>query len=159
MAGDRGASRAQGGLDCRFGAGNGEERTWNMRYMFVTLDVSKASGWLNADAPCRESNGGHMRCGAGEGAGQQAGATASSPECSGGSMQIGDRTGVERTLNIWFMVVTLDVSKLSGWLNALAYCRVERRAYDAERGVGHGRRESVGRQQRTSGRHGERARL
>ena len=29
------------------------------------------------------------------------------------------------------MVVTLDVSKLSGWLNALAYCRVERLACDA----------------------------
>eukprot|EP00964_Phaeocystis_antarctica_P028901 scaffold16283_cov58-Phaeocystis_antarctica.AAC.2 len=27
--------------------------------MFVTLDVSKLSGWLNADAPCRESKGGH----------------------------------------------------------------------------------------------------
>ena len=54
-----------------------------------------------------------MRCGAGEGAGQQAGATASSPECSGGSMQIGDRTGVERTI-IWFMFVTLEVSKASG---------------------------------------------
>ena len=26
-----------------------------MRYMFVTLEVSKASGWLNADAPCRVS--------------------------------------------------------------------------------------------------------
>ena len=38
-------------------------------------------------------------------------------------MQIGDRTGVERTLNIWFMVVTLDVSKASGWLNALVSCR------------------------------------
>eukprot|EP00964_Phaeocystis_antarctica_P058048 scaffold34414_cov60-Phaeocystis_antarctica.AAC.3 len=29
------------------------ERTSNMPRMFVTLDVSKASGWLNADAPCR----------------------------------------------------------------------------------------------------------
>ena len=29
------------------------------------------------------------------------------------------------------MVVTLEVSKLSGWLNALAYCRVEGRACDA----------------------------
>eukprot|EP00964_Phaeocystis_antarctica_P099047 scaffold64954_cov63-Phaeocystis_antarctica.AAC.2 len=28
------------------------------------------------------------------------------------------------------MAVTLDVSKLSGWLNADAYCRVESRAYD-----------------------------
>ena len=56
------------------------------------------------------------------------------------------------------MVVTLDVSKLSGWLNADAYCRVERRAYDAKRGVGRGQ-EGVGRQQRTSDMHGERAQL
>eukprot|EP00964_Phaeocystis_antarctica_P055028 scaffold32357_cov53-Phaeocystis_antarctica.AAC.2 len=55
-----------------------------------------------------------------------------------------------------FMSVTLDVSKLSGWLNADANCRVERRAYDAERGVGRGR-EGVGRLQRTSGMHGEMA--
>ena len=27
--------------------------------MLVTLEVSKLSGWLNADADCRESNGGH----------------------------------------------------------------------------------------------------
>ena len=30
-----------------------------MAYMFMTLEVSKLSGWLNADADCRESNGGH----------------------------------------------------------------------------------------------------
>ena len=35
------------------------ERTPNMPAMFVTLDVSKLSGWLNADAYCRESKGGH----------------------------------------------------------------------------------------------------
>eukprot|EP00964_Phaeocystis_antarctica_P070500 scaffold42939_cov45-Phaeocystis_antarctica.AAC.1 len=29
--------------------------------------------------------------------------------------------------------VTLDVSKLSGWLNPVAHCRVERRACDAGR--------------------------
>ena len=40
-------------------AGLGEERTLNILYMFVTLEVSKLSGWLNADACCRESNGGH----------------------------------------------------------------------------------------------------
>eukprot|EP00964_Phaeocystis_antarctica_P127396 scaffold91077_cov47-Phaeocystis_antarctica.AAC.1 len=34
------------------------------------------------------------------------------------------------------MSVTLDVSRLSGWLNADALCRVERRACDADRGVG-----------------------
>ena len=57
------------------------------------------------------------------------------------------------------MLVTLDVSKLSGWLNAFAFCRVERRAYDAERGVRTGGGRGEGRQQRTSGMHGERARL
>eukprot|EP00964_Phaeocystis_antarctica_P028338 scaffold15977_cov53-Phaeocystis_antarctica.AAC.1 len=50
--------------------------------------------------------------------------------------------------------VTLDVSKLSDWLNAAAFCRVERKAYNAERGVGRGR-EGVRRRQRTSGMHGE----
>ena len=39
--------------------------------MSVTLEVSKLSGWLNADAPCRESNGGHAV--RGEGAGWEAG--------------------------------------------------------------------------------------
>ena len=34
----------------------------------------------------------------------------------------------ERTPNMTPMFVTLDVSKLSGWLNSAA-CRVERRAY------------------------------
>ena len=33
----------------------------------------------------------------------------------------------ERTRNMPFMSVTLDVSKLSGWLNALADCRVEKK--------------------------------
>ena len=84
--------------------------------MSATLDVSKLSGWLNADDPYETSN-------------------------------------------IAPMSVTLDVSKLSGWLNADAVCRVERRAYDAGRGVWAGRREGVGRRQRTSGMHGERARL
>ena len=41
------------------GAGYGEERTLNMDLMLVTLEVSKLSGWLNANAYCRESNGGH----------------------------------------------------------------------------------------------------
>ena len=30
-----------------------------MYHMFVTLEVSKLSGWLNADAYCRESKGEH----------------------------------------------------------------------------------------------------
>ena len=39
-------------------AGHGEERTRNMLPMFVTLEVSKLSGWLNADALCRDLKGG-----------------------------------------------------------------------------------------------------
>ena len=46
------------GLECRLGAGHGEECTLNMSCMFLTLDVSKLSGWLNAYAACRESKGG-----------------------------------------------------------------------------------------------------
>ena len=41
------------------------------------------------------------------------------------------------------MSVTLDVSKLSGWLNTTARCRVEKRAYDADE-VQDGRWEGVG---------------
>ena len=43
----------------------------------------------------------------------------------------GARARAERTLNMELMSVTLDVSKLSGWLNFHAYCQVESRAYDA----------------------------
>ena len=46
----------------------------------------------------------------------------------GPDSRLGARARVERTSNIQRMVVTLDVSKLSGWLNAVAYCRVGRRA-------------------------------
>ena len=35
-------------------AGAREKRTLNMLRMVVTLDVSRLSGWLNADAPCRD---------------------------------------------------------------------------------------------------------
>ena len=34
----------------------------------------------------------------------------------------------ERTRNMYSMLVTLDVSKLSGWLNAAMFCRVQREA-------------------------------
>ena len=48
---------------------------------------------------------------------------------------VGHRARAERTLNISYIFMTLDVSKLSGWLNADAYCRVEGRACDAVRGA------------------------
>ena len=46
------------------------ERTSNMDCMFATLDVSRLSGWLNADAPCRVERGskeGGAACGQGDG--------------------------------------------------------------------------------------------
>ena len=49
----------------------------------------------------------------------------------------------KRTKNMRSMVVTLDVSKLSGWLNAYAYCQAERRLYDVC-GMRAGRSERVG---------------
>ena len=48
---------------------------------------------------------------------------------------------MERTKNIQYMFVTLDVSKLSGWLNADACCRVARRPYEAGGEVPAGRPE------------------
>ena len=53
-------------------------------------------------------------------------------------MCIGARARAERTWNMDCMVVTLDVSKLSAWLNADAPCQVERRACDAGSGAGRG---------------------
>ena len=56
----------------------------------------------------------------------------------------GPRARAERTRNISRMSVTLDVSKLSGWLNASACCRVERRACAMRGEVRPGRCEGVG---------------
>ena len=49
----------------------------------------------------------------------------------------------EHTLNMPAMVVTLAVLKLSGWLNASAYCPAKRRAFTVG-GMCAGRRERVG---------------
>ena len=58
-AGDGGARSVQGRARLQIGAGHGEERTFNMELMYVTLEVSKLSGWLNDAAPCRGSKEGH----------------------------------------------------------------------------------------------------
>ena len=65
------------------------------------------------------------------------GATAVQAACTGRDRlkAVGVRARAERTSNIQRMSVTLDVSKLSGWLNAVASCRVERRAFDAGSGA------------------------
>ena len=107
------------------GAGHGEERTKNMPPMLVTPDVSKLSSWLNANAYCRESNGGHtMRGEVRAGRREAVGGGDASSAHGRARLQIGSRArGEERTRNIEPMFVTLEVSKLSGWLNADAYCR------------------------------------
>ena len=48
---------------------------------------------------------------------------------------MGVRARAERTPNMSRMSVTFDVSKLSGWLNADANCRIERRACNVGRGA------------------------
>eukprot|EP00964_Phaeocystis_antarctica_P042029 scaffold24071_cov57-Phaeocystis_antarctica.AAC.2 len=45
----------------------------------------------------------------------------------------------ESTPNMFNVMMTLDVSKASGWWNALASCRAEMRAYDARGKVRAGR--------------------
>ena len=80
------------------------ERTWIMRVMSVTLVVLNTIGWLNTDASCRG------------GGGQPRGASSLQERAR---LQIGGRGhGEERTQNMESMFVTLEVSKLSGWLNA-----------------------------------------
>ena len=106
-----GKRRAWGGLGCRYGAGHGEERTANMEFMLVTLEVSKLSGWLNAEANCRESKGRHnvrgeVRAEAGGGGGR----SRCTQRVGEGSTVDGEQE--ERTKNIWLMSVTPEVSQL-----------------------------------------------
>ena len=41
------------------GRARGGERTWNIKRIFVTRDVSKFTGWLKASALCRVEKAGH----------------------------------------------------------------------------------------------------
>ena len=51
-----------------------------------------------------------------------------------------------RTENMYRMLVTLEVSKLSGWLNAYASCRVQREGIDEGAAGGSGDGRTWGRQ-------------
>ena len=131
--------------------------------MSVTLEVSKLSGWLKAAAPCRvqrrhpaegmrvahteeKAHRGEVESGA-----RAACVWPTAQEC-------GQKAQArKRTKNMELMSVTLEVSKLSGWLKADADCRVEGRACDAEGGeVRAGRREDPGWWRHTRGMHGDR---
>jgi hypothetical protein len=111
-------------------AGARAERTSNMLLMVVTPDVSQLSGWLNACAYCRVERESINRAATGGPGGGRAWARRRRKQRAAGRgprlwrLLAGARA--ERTQNMESMVVTLDVSQLSGWLNADAYCRVER---------------------------------
>ena len=90
-----------------------------MYLMVVTLEVSKLSGWLNVDAYCRETKEGRaMRGEVRAGPGSRRSVRLRRRK---------ERAG-KRTKNMPDMIVTLEVSRLSAWLNVDALCRVERKA-------------------------------
>ena len=62
-------------------------------------------------------------------AGGRGEAAAAQAACwEGPTVEVGGRARAERTRNMPPMSVTLEVSRLSGWLNADALCRVKREA-------------------------------
>ena len=138
----------RGGLDCRLGAGHGEERTANMAFMAVTLEVSKFSGWLNADASCRVER---RACGAVRAAGWEAGgwrATAAASSVQGRArLQIGGRA--RGGAHVEHLAHGCDAGGVEAQRlveRRRGLPRVERRAYGAGRGgeVRAGRRKALG---------------
>ena len=115
------------------------ERTENIWLMSVTLEVSKLSGWLNAEADCQVE--GRACCDVGgercePGGGRACGVVAARQKWHARGRpdsRLGGQKGMrrKRTSNMELMVVTLEVLKLSGWLKADAPCRVEGRACDS----------------------------
>jgi hypothetical protein len=94
----------------------------NMPNMVVTLDVSKLSGWLKKSAPCRVER---RACDAGgeRGGSREAGGPVvlwghdkRGMHGDGSTQGLRARARAERTANMSLMSVTLEVSKLSGWL-------------------------------------------
>ena len=75
----------------------------NMEFMVVTFDVSKLSGWLNADAACRVDRRGHTmrseKCGPGGGR-VWGGGGASGVHGEGPTEGWGQKARAERTRNM-----------------------------------------------------------
>ena len=105
----------------------------NMAAIVVTLDVSRLSGWLNADAPCRVEKEAWQE---GRHAGWEGVGAAAAAHAACRKAPAEGRARAERTWNILRMSVTLDVSRLSDWLNADAPCRVEEEAWQQGRHAG-----------------------
>ena len=134
------------GLDCRLGAGHGEERTWNMLSMVATLEVPKLSGWLNDDASCRESTGGHSVWGeVCPGRWEVAGDHGARSVQGRARLQIRGRAWggahVEHVVHVRDFG-GVEAQRLVERRRALP--RVERGAYGAGRGAARGRREAAG---------------
>ena len=92
-----------------------------MLLMTVTLGVLKLSGWLNFFAPCRL---GRRACDGGRDVREGVGRRRKRHTRGGFRLKAESQgTGWERTLNTPCMIVTLEVSKLSGLLNFFAFCR------------------------------------
>ena len=92
-----------------------------MATILVTLEVSKCSGWLNDDAPCKAGRRAHyIRCRA-----RCPGVERVGREGVWGGAERRESRRAERTANMAHMSVTLDVLNVSGWLNADASCQGE----------------------------------
>ena len=101
----------------------------NMDCIVVTLDVSRLSGWLNADAYCRVAKGSKRGLTCGLGGGRAWGRRRRMQRAERPRLwRLRVRARAERTENMDHIAVTLDVSRLSGWLNADAICRVQKEA-------------------------------
>ena len=111
-----------------------------MLLMVVTLDVSKLSGWLNADAYCRESNGGHtvrgeVRAGGREVAGDR-GTSSAQGQARLLIVGAGHEAAHEKHVAHGCDAGCVEAQRLVERRRGLP--RVKRRAYGAWRGVGRG---------------------
>ena len=120
----------------------------NTDFMFVTREVSQLSGWLKSRACCRGSQAGHtvrggLRAGRREAAGGERGVHAAC-RGEGTTADWGVWRGEQRTINMSFMLVTREVSQLSGWLKSHACCRGSQAGHTVRGGLRARRREAAG---------------
>eukprot|EP00964_Phaeocystis_antarctica_P045215 scaffold26017_cov39-Phaeocystis_antarctica.AAC.2 len=117
-----------------------------MSFMVVTLEVSKLSGWLNADVDCRELKRGHKVRGEVWGGRREAAGDRAARSVRGRArLQIGGRArgGAHREHDAHVRDAGgVEAQRLVERRRALP--RVERRAYGEGRGVRAGRREATG---------------
>lgn len=125
------------------GKGSRDQRTKNIFLMSLTLAVLKVISLLNDDANWRVARSAYTVCGVVRGelrAGRREAAGNCCAECTcmregGGCRDCGGRPpGGKPAWNMPCMLVTLEVSKLSFWLNAFAFCAEGRKARHPMRG-------------------------